>query len=85
MISPDIVLRFLLGIIEPNRFGWDLIADPKFIEYSNFLCNWITDPDKDVNIIKEQYNHSFFATIYSLVHPSKQPLDQIIQDQLKMI
>ena len=55
MISPDIVLRFLLGIIEPNKFGWDLISDPKFIEYANYLCNWITDPDKDTNIINAQY------------------------------
>ena len=55
MISPDIVLRFLLGIIEPNKFGWDLIADPKFIDYANYLCYWISDPEKDTDLIKHQY------------------------------
>ncbi|MBW1616831.1 MAG: hypothetical protein JRJ49_09940 [Deltaproteobacteria bacterium] len=41
-------------------------------------------PTKNINwenIIKERYNHSFFATIYSLVHPSQKPLDIIIKDQ----
>ena len=55
MISPDLVLRFLLGIIENNKWGWDLISDPKFIDYSNSLCQWITDPEKDSKIIKTQY------------------------------
>ena len=48
-------MRFLLGLIENNTLGWDLIADPKFVEYSNYLCGWITDPDKDKNIINSQY------------------------------
>ncbi len=55
MISPDLVLRFLLGIIENNKWGWDLISDPKFIDYSNALCRWIADPDKDTKIINSQY------------------------------
>ena len=55
MISPDICLRFLLGLIENNTIGWDLIADPKFVEYSNYLFGWITGPDKDKNIINSHY------------------------------
>ena len=48
-------MRFLLGTIEPNPFGWDLIADPKFIEYSNHFCLWVTEPKKDQQLVKSQY------------------------------
>jgi hypothetical protein len=33
------------------------------------------------DIIAKYYNDSYFATIYSLVHPSKKPLNEIIKDQ----
>jgi tetratricopeptide (TPR) repeat protein len=33
------------------------------------------------DIIKKEYDKSFFATIYSIVHPSRKPLDEIIKDQ----
>ena len=33
------------------------------------------------DIIKKEYENSIFATIYTLVHPSKKPLNLIIQDQ----
>jgi hypothetical protein len=32
-------------------------------------------------IISRNYANSFFATFYSLVHPSRKPLDEIIRDQ----
>jgi len=32
-------------------------------------------------IIDREFSNSFFATIYTLVHPSKKPLNLIIQDQ----
>ena len=33
------------------------------------------------DIIERDFENSFFATIYTLVHPSRKPLNQIIQDQ----
>ena len=33
------------------------------------------------NRIKELYGNSFFATIYSYIHPSRKPLNEIIKDQ----
>lgn len=33
------------------------------------------------DIINKEYENSFFATIYSLVHPSRKPLNWIIQNQ----
>lgn len=33
------------------------------------------------DLIKKEYNGSFFATVYSLVHPSRKPLDEIINNQ----
>ena len=33
------------------------------------------------NIIQRDFENSFFATIYTLVHPSKKPLNEIIRDQ----
>lgn len=33
------------------------------------------------DIIERDYENSFFATVYTLVHPSRKPLNQIIQDQ----
>ncbi|MFX0139216.1 MAG: SIR2 family protein [Candidatus Hodarchaeota archaeon] len=37
------------------------------------------------NIIDKEFENSFFATIYTLVHPSKKPLSQIIQDQYQRL
>jgi hypothetical protein len=37
--------------------------------------------DSFIEKIKEEYDSSFFATIYSLVHPTKKPLNEIIKDQ----
>lgn len=33
------------------------------------------------DIIEQDFENSFFATVYTLVHPSRKPLNQIIQDQ----
>jgi len=33
------------------------------------------------DIIERDFENSFFATVYTLVHPSRKPLNQIIQDQ----
>jgi hypothetical protein len=33
------------------------------------------------DIIEREFENSFFATVYTLVHPSRKPLNQIIQDQ----
>lgn len=33
------------------------------------------------DLISKTYSNSFFATFYSLVHPSRKPLDEIIRDQ----
>ena len=37
------------------------------------------------DIIDKEFENSFFATIYTLVHPSKKPLTQIIQDQYQKL
>lgn len=37
--------------------------------------------DRIQQIIKSEYERSFFATVYSLIHPSRKPLDEIIRDQ----
>lgn len=37
------------------------------------------------DIIDKEFENSFFATIYTLVHPSKKPLNQIIQDQYQKL
>ena len=55
MISPDLIFRFLLGILEPNHFGWALIIKPEFIEYAKKLSFWITNPDKDQVLLEKQY------------------------------
>ena len=36
-------------------------------------------------IIDQEFEESFFATIYTLVHPSRKPLNEIIQDQYKRL
>jgi len=35
------------------------------------------------DIIQRNFENSFFATIYTLVHPSRKPLNEIIRDQYK--
>jgi len=35
------------------------------------------------NIIDQSFENSYFATIYTLVHPSKKPLNEIIRDQFQ--
>ena len=55
MISPDVVFRYFLGILEPNQFGWALIVQPEFIEYARGLTFWITSPEKDSELINQQY------------------------------
>jgi len=55
MISSDLIFRYFLGILEPNPFGWTLICKPEFIEYSKRLSYWISNPDKDAELIKKQY------------------------------
>ena len=35
------------------------------------------------DIIEKSFERSFFATIYTLVHPSRKPLNEIIKDQYK--
>ena len=37
------------------------------------------------DIINRSFGNSYFATIYSLVHPSKKPLDEIIKDQYRSL
>lgn len=37
------------------------------------------------DIIKKNYDDSFFATIYSLIDPAKKPLNEIIQDQYQKL
>ncbi len=37
------------------------------------------------DIIDSNYENSYFATIYSLVHPSRKPLDEIIKDQYQKL
>ena len=37
------------------------------------------------DIIFKSYSNSFFATFYSLVHPSRKPLDDIIRDQFNCL
>ncbi|MFH1249496.1 MAG: SIR2 family protein [bacterium] len=37
------------------------------------------------NIIEKNYECSFFATIYSIVHPSRKPLDIVIKDQYQKL
>lgn len=37
------------------------------------------------DIIDKEFENSFFATIYTLVHPSKKPLNQIIKDQYQKL
>ncbi|MBN2314479.1 MAG: SIR2 family protein [Sedimentisphaerales bacterium] len=37
------------------------------------------------DIIQDEFENSFFATIYTLVHPSKKPLNEIIRDQYKSL
>ncbi len=37
------------------------------------------------NIIEKEFENSIFATIYTLVHPSKKPLNFIIQDQYEKL
>ena len=41
--------------MEPNPFGWSLIVKPEFIEYSRSMALWIAKPDKDIELIKKQY------------------------------
>lgn len=55
MISSDLILRYLLGIIEPNQFGWSLIIKSEFIEYCTLLTHWIATPDKDLKKLKSQH------------------------------
>lgn len=37
------------------------------------------------DLISKDYSNSFFATFYSLVHPSRRPLDDIIKDQFNSL
>ena len=47
-----------------------------------FENNFVTSKSDSLREkIMAEYDSSFFATIYSLVHPSKKPLNEIIKDQ----
>jgi len=37
------------------------------------------------SIIEKQFENSFFATVYRLVHPAQKPLNEIIQDQYRSL
>jgi len=37
------------------------------------------------DIVQDEFENSFFATIYTLVHPSNKPLNEIIRDQYKSL
>jgi hypothetical protein len=57
----------------------------KIIEYL-FKHNFITSKsDKQKEYISHKLENSIFATFYTLVHPSKKPLSEIIKDQFNSL
>lgn len=69
------------------ELGEQLISDEKvnIIEHFYQLGYISTKGAHWNNIIDKNYENSFFATIYSLVDPTKKPLSQIIRDQYQKL
>jgi hypothetical protein len=69
----------------PSEWGLDEnLTDKEFSSLVDYLFEneYIsTKSESFVKKIQNEYDSSFFATIYSLVHPTKKPLNEIIKDQ----
>jgi hypothetical protein len=61
---------------EESKIIVDYLFDHRFITTKSTRWN---------DLISTSYSSSFFAVFYSLVHPSRKPLDEIIRDQFNSL
>lgn len=68
-------------------FGEQLTEDEKSRVIKHFTnLGYIPSIDLDWEyVLEKDFENSYFATIYTLVHPSKKPLNDIIKDQYKSL